>query len=307
MTGTGRPVAEEVRARVEELMATDRRDPAEHTVLRERLDAVPGGRRGRPWREASVLTDLLFRQRPRRVFGQLGRMRERHRTDGTIADFNRFWETCRKALGPDTLGPHGYHRALGADDDQAVWHEVAAIIEAIAGLGYRCFVNSGTLLGLVRDGGLIAHDDDVDLAVILSAGDQVDAAAEWTALRARLAEAGLLDLEFEKLRRRHSKVRVHGGVRVDLFPAWMAPDGVYVWPHTHGEVTPEDLLPLVPRQVSGVQVMLPRRPEPLLESNYGPDWRIPDPTFRFDWADARRHFAGFVAHLGGPDNDRGYS
>jgi hypothetical protein len=292
-----RPPVRRVRGELKLVLRASERDDAQHTALRDVLDAVPPGKRGRVWLETSVLTDLAFRKRPRRTFKRLRRMRDRRGED-----FAGFWEVCRRALSPYTLGPHGYTLALGARDETAVWREVGAVMSAIRDLGHATFVNSGTLLGLVREGTVIEDDSDVDLAVLLDSSSARDVAAEWKALRARLGEVGLLRGP-DNFSKSHCKVFVHGGVSVDLFPAWIADDRVYVWPHTHGELPAAALLPLEQREVAGSSVALPRDPEPMLELNYGPGWRTPDPTFHFDWAGAKTRFAEFLTPLRTPDAD----
>lgn len=291
MTDPG--VARRVRHRVVELVPVADRDPAEYELLRSRLAEVPRERRGRAWREASVLADLAFRKRPRRAFAQLARLRRGERDP---ADFHRFWADCVRVLDPYTLGPHGYRLSLGVHDQQQLWHGVATLMSGLADIGHQSFVNSGSLLGLVREGAVIAHDDDVDLAVVLHATDAGSAAAEWSALRARLAATGFLDPKFEG-RRIHSKVRMPEGPTVDVFPAWTSRGRMYVWPHTWGDVAVEDVLPLGRFVVAGTAVSIPRRPEPLLEANYGRDWRTPDPTFRFDWSAARERFGEFTGAM----------
>lgn len=288
-------VVDRVRQRVAALVPVADRDPAEHDRLRSLLAEVPRERRDRGWREANVLVDLAFRERPRKAFARLVRLRDRCDDD---ADFQPFWTECVRVMAPYTLGPHGYKLSLGGREQQELWRGVATVVAEVGALGHECFVNSGSLLGLVRDGAAIAHDDDADLAVVLRATDAGSAAEEWMALRVRLADAGLLDLDSETRRRGHAKVGLPGGMVVDLFPAWASRGRMYVWPYTYGTVAAEDVLPLVRREVAGTELWLPRRPEPLLEANYGPDWRTPDPMFRFDWGAARERFGDFIRPMG---------
>jgi len=56
-----------------------------------------------------------------------------------------------------------------------------------------------------------------------------------------------------------------------------------------------ELLPLSRRRMGSVTVKLPAVPERLLEQNYGPEWRIPNPLWRFDWREAWDKFAAFRA------------
>ena len=66
---------------------------------------------------------------------------------------------------------------------------------------------------------------------------------------------------------------------------------------TCGGALTSDVLPLESREVGGVEVRMPRRPEVLLERNYGPGWPDPDPAFTFDWAAARQRFEPFLNEL----------
>ena len=153
---------------------------------------------------------------------------------------------------------------------------------------------SGTLLGLTREGGLVAHDSDVDLAVLLHAGSLDELAVEWERLRGRLSEAGILQESYVNTGKRLYKLRLPNGFGCDLFPAWEVDGRVSIWPHTH-EIDPASVLPLATRTVRGVEVPVPRVPEDVLTCNYGPGWRTPDPLFKFDWAGAKERFATFVA------------
>ena len=170
-------------------------------------------------------------------------------------------------------------------------------MDRLEALGLRCFINSGTLLGAIREGRLIAHDDDVDLAVVLDAPDAEQAARAWVALKGRLDEAKLLNLAFDQEVRSHAKIGQAGGASVDLFPAWIDDGRVYVWPYAAGEAPAEALLPLQPLTIGGVEVLVPHDPPTLLALNYGAGWKRPDPSFRFDWKRARTRFAPFLKAL----------
>ena len=91
------------------------------------------------------------------------------------------------------------------------------------------------------------------------------------------------------------KLRGPDGVDIDLFPAWVAEGQVFVFPHTVGALSVDQVLPLRPCPVTGYPV--PQDPEAMLEVNYGADWRVPDPLFKFDWPGAYQAFARFLAPL----------
>lgn len=292
-----RLLAAEVRRRVLASVGSDP-DPAAYAELSTAMDAVPQRQRGPKWHEASILLDVRHRADAKRTQGRLAAYRSRQRYRGDAEVFERFYAVVQELLGSDTLTTHGYGRSLATRDPSRLWAEVASLCRAVEATGHPCFAVSGTLLGLVRGDGLIDHDTDVDLAVLLP-GDSLDEVADrWRALRREIAH--LLDPEFEALAVEHTKARSTDLVGIDLFPAWLEGDRVPVWPHTRGHIGRDSLLPLAAVMVAGSSIPVPREPEPFLIDNYGPDWRVPDPTWRFDWRAARRLFADALDALRSP-------
>lgn len=182
---------------------------------------------------------------------------------------------------------------FATQDTEAVLKDVRARIEEMRQLVGDVFANSGTLLGAVRENGLIAHDDDIDLAVILKADSAEEAAEAWVRLHETLRERGLVGGKpLAKLRNPCVfKVTSVGAYNIDLFPAWISEGRTYVYPHTCGELTAGQVLPLQISEATGLT--MPADPEAMLEVNYGSGWRVPDPGFQFRWARANRRFAGF--------------
>jgi len=262
-------------------------------ALDDLLHACGGG--SLAWREASLLLDAAFLQDAQRNFGLLEWIRQEYLGRQDVDGFAAFWADVRRVLHPRTLSPHGYLTSLESRDSAQVWRDVGVLQEKLAALGYVAFINSGTLLGVVRDGTFIAHDDDVDLAVVMHSDSVAGVAREWRRLKQALAASWLLDAEFERKGNTHCKIGCAGGASVDLFPAWLDGDRVWVWPYLAGGATRDQLLPLQASHQSGVRVYLPKRAEALLEHNYGADWRTPDPTFRFDWKRAGQQFEDFLA------------
>ncbi|MGH3359015.1 MAG: hypothetical protein ACRDO7_09450, partial [Nocardioidaceae bacterium] len=195
-----------------------------------------------------------------------------------------------------TVGTHGYSPRLALRSTGELWPQVGTVLDRLHAVGHQAFVNSGTLLGLVRGDGIIANDDDVDLAVLLHADTAEAAAYEWVELRRNLREAGLLDIEFDDRARVHTKAASPDGLKIDLFPGWVSDGRLYLFPYSFGEVAADDVVPLRPIAVDDVTDLPgPARPEALLAVNYGDDWRTPDPLFAFDWASAKQRFSHFRA------------
>lgn len=194
-------------------------------------------------------------------------------------------------LGDDVVTIHGYNPRLDTlEVDQ--WARLTDLGDELERRGLTWFVVSGTLLGIVRHDGFVPTDDDLDVAVLLDASSDEEAAAAWLDVRALLA-----DLLRKQEHERGAEFDLDGPT-IDLFPAWIsADDRVHVWPWCRGEAPMSALLPLSLREVGGVKVPVPADPAALLAVNYGPTWPTPDPLFAFDWPRAHERFAGWKAGL----------
>lgn len=290
-------VLDRVHRRLRRLLEEGSRPEPAYRRLRKLLRQVPEGQRGRGWREASVLVDVHFRQRRSRAAREVRALRSEAGGAGAPerAEFERLLEAH---AAPLQMGPHGIGTLLADIESRRAWPQVAAAITVLESRGHPCFAVSGTLLGLVRDGDLLPHDDDVDLAVLLDATTHEAAVEEWLRLRAQLLGEGVLDEEFERRGLLHTRLRpLDKEVPVDLFPAWTHGDELYIWPSCRGSARLDDLVPLGSRQAAEVPIPVPRDPELLLDANYGPGWRTPDPEWSFDWPAAHEEFSAFCAPL----------
>lgn len=245
--------------------------------------------------EAQIMICVGCQIRPKRVRKFLTRLRSLRAKAGEAALFEAFEAKLIESVGGDALVTHSYGATTFKSlDHDAVWAHVGALIEKISGAEDRIFLNSGTLLGVVRDKRLIDHDDDIDLAYLLEASSAEAAAEEWKALNARLIGEGLAKPDYGI---ETGMMQLDGGgvVRVDLFPVWVdLDDRVYVFPHTFGELARADVFPTRACALTGLP--LPNKPEAMLALNYGEGWRAPDPYYAFPWHEAKKRFA---AYLGG--------
>ncbi len=135
-------------------------------------------------------------------------------------------------------------------------------------LGLDFFLISGTLLGCVRERGIIGHDKDVDTGVFtdMPAAD----------LRRALASTGRFKtkpLTTDKL----VQVMHSNGVMIDVFIHWREDGVVYhegqkaAWWNSDFNLQEVEFL--------GFPFMIPTSPERYLDENYGVGWRTPDPEF----------------------------
>lgn len=140
--------------------------------------------------------------------------------------------------------------------------------QAFSGCGVRSFLISGTLLGQVRENGIIGWDKDIDVGFF---SEECEVDLEESFINHRRFRLGKVDLGSKRLRLIHQN-----GVWIDVFPHYMEAgkrwhDGTATrWWNTPFELKEVDFL--------GVKQCIPDRPELYLEENYG-EWRKPNPFF----------------------------
>ena len=263
--------------------------------LAAELQTMPRHLRDEAWLRARILHLCLARRNPSEAHELLQKLRDQHAEAGTPEVFAAFDARIEALLHPDILTPHGFSRPFARRNHDEIWQATGQLMDRLAALGHRVFLNSGTLLGVIRDGGLLPHDDDIDLVLLFAAADYAEAAEHWFEIRAELEAEGLVreEVSFSP----GCKLDAGGVVEVDLFPGWFDRMGTaHIYPYSNGALYAEHILPLRPCAVTGHP--LPRNPERVLACNYGEGWRTPDPLYRFPWKQQKRRFRPFRDALG---------
>lgn len=174
------------------------------------------------------------------------------------------------------------------DGDFSVEHAVQALRDFSALFPkeeWPWYLVSGTLLGVYRDGGFMAHDYDIDLGIN-------DGEVDAQAMLERLEQASEFvvkkidhHLEVSRLPSGHYAIQafrtmykvIHkDGVNLDIFIHYR--EGDVLW---HGSVIhrwDNKAYGLTDYELAGVPVLGPDNPEYYLEENYG-DWRTPVTDF----------------------------
>jgi len=134
---------------------------------------------------------------------------------------------------------------------------------------------NGTLLGIIRSGSLLPHDDDLDMAAYIHAESLTEFVAKWAQILATTAESAGLDVLFHD--DLFHPLIARGQSAIDCWPVWVRSDGTFVDVHAAGEL---DDFTLIESVLEGRVVQIPRSSTRLLEHCYGTDYLVPDPAWR---------------------------
>ena len=165
--------------------------------------------------------------------------------------------------------------------------------------GIEGWIAFGTLLGAMREGTVIGHDSDIDLAYLSEQSSPAEMALE------------LYDVA-RALRRHGLKVLAKSGSFVTV--VFTSPDGgqssidiytcFYVGEHLHEtatvrEVVPRSaIMPLIELEFEGRMLASPAQPDTMLAVSYGPGWRVPDPSCKHEpGPDVTERFHGWFSSL----------
>lgn len=264
---------------------------AEYQTLFEALEEVRAPA-DPAWVQAWIVLNCATRNRAFGTQRLMSRYNKQSRKRGTIAEFDEFLRHIQDDLGFYLPNGSSYGESFRGVDVGEVMAKCGDLAARLAGHNLEVFANSGTLLGIVREGTLLEHDNDIDLGVLLEARTAKAAAAEWIALCDRLIADGVA-IERSSWSKVTLKLQKIGQFGVDLFPTWIDEDDkVYVYPHTFGELKRDQLLPYSLNKATGLHI--PSDAEAMLVCNYGEDWRVPNAGWTFGWKAANEKFATFL-------------
>jgi len=170
-----------------------------------------------------------------------------------------------------------------ADQLAPLLDSIETVLEALHKAGVEPFLAYGSLLGAVRQGGLIGHDSDADLGYVSRFSEPADAVLESFRLQRRLVEMGYWVVRYSGMAFRVNVREADGALRgLDVFAGILRDGHLYLMGEIGAPFRPEWILPLGEVSLEGRTYPGPAAPERLLEATYGPHWRTPDPAFKFE-------------------------
>lgn len=147
--------------------------------------------------------------------------------------------------------------------------------------GLEGWISFGTLLGAARSGSVIGHDSDIDLCFLSEKQTPAEMAVEiWDVARA------LVDAGISVKHKTASFITVvydapdGGEDGIDIYTCFYVGDLLHETATVRERVPRSAVLPLRALEFEGRDMPAPADPDRLLTVSYGPDWRVPDPSFR---------------------------
>jgi hypothetical protein len=187
------------------------------------------------------------------------------------------------------LGPHGLTQTFDLKSDKQkdlTYQRLSTFLsQLINEFGVDAFVSSGTLLGFVRQGEFLGHDDDLDICYISKESTPDGIVRERNEIKAFLNGKGYRVTDSDVA---HLWVHTGDNIMFDLFTGWIENNRCMMNPLPLPGVVANDVLPLKTLESHGYPIMMPANPEALMELNYGKSWKVPDPLWKFDWSHARK-------------------
>lgn len=148
--------------------------------------------------------------------------------------------------------------------------------------GYELYLVYGGLLGLTREGQLIASDDDLDVSYLSRHTNPQLVKEEMVEIHKTLRKVGENSNIATSRRNFLRWQQTQSDALMDVFPSWITGEHYFL----SAGVGAQNCAPLIREGFKtkiwyGHEVCIPVASEKILEATYGPGWRVPDPLFQW--------------------------
>ncbi len=155
------------------------------------------------------------------------------------------------------------------------YNELNEIFERLTGKSLFAFY--GVLLGYAREGGVLAHDMDLDLAYFSEETDPDAVRREFKSITKKLIDAGITV-------KPHTYKLQFGGRGLSVTPCWIS-SGIFSSTFGYAgdgfSVKSSDIIPLKSVEHKGYKLLLPGNPAAVAKYLYGHGWKYPDPGWKW--------------------------
>jgi hypothetical protein len=184
---------------------------------------------------------------------------------------------------------------------------IETVLAALKTAGVDAFLAYGTLLGAVRNGGLIGHDSDADLGYVSQHEHPIDVMRESFELQRQLCDLGYPTTRYSGAAFKVDVIESDGSVRgLDVFGGFLMAGYLHLMGEIRTPFKREWIFPLATATLEGRSFPVPADADRFLVATYGPHWRTPDPAFKFKTPESTHRrlngwFRGIRVHRGAWD------
>jgi len=180
---------------------------------------------------------------------------------------------------------HGNHRSFRFWTEPEIKDYLTRSIDVSAKLQeltpYTC-MGYGGVLAYVRDGGLIPHDDDLDILVAFPKSDNIPTIkVALQKVEAFLREEGF---QVSGNMLSHRWIKVTENKNIDVFVGLIEDGFASFFPGPRKSILADHMFPPIHVSMYDIDLTIPRNPFHYLEQVYGKHWRKPEPGFAHIWA-----------------------
>ena len=169
-----------------------------------------------------------------------------------------------------------------ADQVAPLIDAIDEVLTALKTAGVDAFLAYGTLLGAVRNGGLIGHDSDADLGYVSQHEHPVDVMGESFDLQRALCDMGYPTTRYSGAAFKVDVKESDGSVRgLDVFGGFLMDGNLHLMGEIRTPFEREWIFPLGEATLEGHPFPVPADTDRFLVATYGPHWRTPDPAYKF--------------------------
>lgn len=183
------------------------------------------------------------------------------------------------------ISKHHVHYSNLIEKRPVYLNALAQAFDIMKNFNAQAFLCYGTLLGAVREGDFLAHDDDVDLLYFDGASSYEEAKKKKEELIHKFKENGYSVWDTGE----NFNVSICGA-EIDLFFSWLSEGRLHLMMEKFQfrSIDARLVLPASTVKLCERYFPAPANPQGFLQERYGEGWRKPDPYYEWPWPVSRK-------------------